>query len=280
MKLHSFKFKGIDSREFDCVVDIPNMPPIAERAMETQEIPGRGIPLSRLNVTRKNVDIPITLRTFNAAKYDRLNAWLQGSGDLILSTDPEKKYHAYVHSPITPGRLSGRFANYPIIFTAEPFRYSIRNPYISPENPLIGREIDFSDPIAATVLHIYVDGSAGGEPLIFINFAGKLQMRFNLDEPFTVRTKTHLITYEDSSQMESDHLEYEYENASYLIDCAAKIVTDGENNVVTNMTSGRFPSLKHGENTISLEFVKEFSTVRTVGMGLRVFDLKTNERWY
>ena len=99
-----FIFKGVDSRTLG-VTSKSAIPPIAERAFKTTEIPGRAEPLNRLDVMRKNITLPITLSIVDMSKLSEINAWLQGKGDLILSDDLSKKYRAYINQAISPARL-------------------------------------------------------------------------------------------------------------------------------------------------------------------------------
>lgn len=122
-----FIFKGVDSRTLG-VTSKSAIPPIAERAFKTTEIPGRAEPLNRLDVMRKNIKLPITLSIVDMSKLSEINAWLQGKGDLILSDDLSKKYRAYINQAISPARLLKLYGSIPIIFTVEPFRYSVTNP--------------------------------------------------------------------------------------------------------------------------------------------------------
>ena len=103
-----FIFNGIDSRQFGITSKLA-LPPLPERTMKTTEIPGRYEPLNRLDIMRKNMQITLTISMPDVTKIGEVNAWLQGKGDLILSDDLTKKYHAYVNMSIMPERISRRF---------------------------------------------------------------------------------------------------------------------------------------------------------------------------
>ena len=125
-----FIFNGTDSREFGILESVP-IPPKAERTLQTVEIPGRVYPLNKARDEFKNVQLSFVLGITDHAKVNKINKWLNGSGKLILSSDTSKYYNAFVHSAISPERLSVRFGKIPIIFTVEPFRYDVDNPVIS-----------------------------------------------------------------------------------------------------------------------------------------------------
>ena len=93
--------------------------------MQTVEIPGRLYPLNKVKDEFKNVQLSFVLGITDHAKVNDINKWLNGSGKLILSSDTSKYYNAFVHSAISPERLSVRFGKIPIIFTVEPFRYDV-----------------------------------------------------------------------------------------------------------------------------------------------------------
>ena len=262
-----FIFNGIDSRKFGITSKLA-LPPLPERTLETLEIPGRYEPLSRLGIMRKNTQLTITLGMPDVSRISEVNAWLQGKGDLILSDDLTKKYHAYVNMSVVPERLSRRFGNIPIVFTVDPFRYSVYNPFEE-------TELTLNDSKLSRRTNIYVNGTADCEPLFYLRFAGVLYISVNgdtlkLETPFTYRI-------EDGKYI------YDYECQEIYIDSAAKlayiITVNDEKKVVTNQTSGRFPVLHHDDNEIILALSADGEDKKS-NHRLEKFSYQKNERWY
>ena len=273
-----FIFKGIDSRKFGVTTKLP-LPPVAERSMKTIEIPGRAVPFNRLDVMRKNVKLPITMSILDMSKLPEINEWLQGEGDLILSSDLTKRYHAYINQGITPEKLHVLYGKIPIVFTCEPLRYSVFNP-MDTENP----ELD--DDNLKYNTSVYVNGTAECEPLIHLKFAGKLQITVNGKLPFFVSTEGGEWSTEvfDSTASEKIY-KYKCKEQEIYIDSMSRIAYTPTKNVVTLQTVGMFPVLKHGDNDISLELVSEtimFGQLKykRCNQNLTVFGLQKNERWY
>lgn len=262
-----FIFKGIDSRTFG-VTSKSAFPPIAERTFKTTEIPGRAEPLNRLDVMRKNSKLAITMSILEIDKLTEINAWLQGSGELILSNDLTKKYHAYINQAISPERLLKLYGSIPIVFTVEPFRYSVYN-------PLEDAELTLSNEKLSRKTSIYLNGTADSEPLFVIKFAGVLNLTVNGDT-LTINTP---FTY----KIEDGKYIYTYELQEIYVDSAAKvayIITESnEKQVVTCQTVGRFPVLHHEDNEIIIELVSDREDV-TSNHRMEKFCYQKNERWY
>lgn len=277
-----FIFKGIDSRTFG-VVSKSTFPPIAERAFKTTEIPGRAEPLNRLDVMRKNSKLAITMSILDTSKLAEINAWLQGDGDLILSNDLTKKYHAYVNQAITPDRLLKLCGSIPIVFTVEPFRYAVKNPYFA-------NQMSMNDKVLTDSIEITYNGTCEGEPLLYFRFSGKLRITVNdSTEPLVISTANGTYTdtmLEAGLRGDEDSVyAYNYKSDAIYIDSAARVAYTPDKRVVINQTSGRFPTFKQGLNTVSFQLVVEEwkhnnRIYRSHNQELTSFDYYKNERWY
>lgn len=277
-----FIFKGIDSRTFG-VVSKSTFPPIAERAFKTTEIPGRAEPLNRFDVMRKNSKLAITMSILDTSKLVEINAWLQGDGDLILSNDLTKKYHAYVNQAINPDRLLKLCGSIPIVFTVEPFRYAVKNPYFA-------NQMSMNDKVLTDSIEITYNGTCEGEPLLYFRFSGKLRITVNdSTEPLVISTAngTYTDTMLDAGLRgdEDSVYAYNYKSDAIYIDSAARVAYTPDKKVVINQTSGRFPTFKQGLNTVSFQLVVEEwkhnnRIYRSHNQELTSFDYYKNERWY
>lgn len=277
-----FIFNGIDSRQFGLTSKLA-LPPVPERTLKTAEIPGRYEPLNRLDIMRKNMQITLTISMPDVTKIGEVNAWLQGKGDLILSDDLTKKYHAYVNMSIMPERLSRRFGSIPIVFTVEPFRYGVTNPFVS-------TPMGMDDNTLTGTMTIINNGTIESEPLLYFSVAGKLRVTINgSSEPLIITTPGEYTSeYIAAESGGTSKYLYKYSQQNIYVDVAARIayINSGSSKlVVVNQTSGRYPTFKPGENTILFELVKEEwehggKTYVSDNQKLQYFGYQKNERWY
>ena len=126
-----FDFNGINSEDMGIIVkEMPSIPR-AERNAQRVTIPGRDGHLTISDDSYYSVDLPIVCVIENADKIELISDWLNGSGDLILSLEPDKRYKAEVFSPFGYGRLSKLYREFEAVFTAQPFRYEVEPETIS-----------------------------------------------------------------------------------------------------------------------------------------------------
>ena len=284
-----FIFNGTDSREFGILESVP-IPPKAERTLQTVEIPGRLYPLNKVKDEFKNVQLSFVLGITDHAKVNEINKWLNGSGKLILSSDTAKYYNAFVHSAISPERLSVRFGKIPIIFTVEPFRYDVDNPVISH----IFTDIKDSQP--EKTIKVTAGGSYSCEPLYFFRWAGRIEMTVNGGDPLIIESGTANGEYTDTytpSGNGTPIYHYLSPEATMFINTSLRLayrLENGVRKVCCEMTSGKFPMLEPGENTVKFRLIPEYTWEHTMPDGtvrqykhteqkLLVFDVTPNTRW-
>lgn len=284
-----FIFNGTDSREFGILESVP-IPPKAERILQTVEIPGRLYPLNKARDEFKNVQLSFVLGITDHSKINDINKWLNGSGMLILSNDTSKYYNAFVHSAISPERLSVRFGKIPIIFTVEPFRYDVDNPVISH----IFTDIKDSQP--EKTIKVTVGGSYSCEPLYFFRWAGRIEMAVNGGAPLIIDSGTANGEYTDTytpSGNGTPIYHYLSPEATMFINTSLRLayrLENGVRKVCCEMTSGKFPMLEPGENTVKFRLIPEYTWEHTMPDGtvrqykhteqkLLVFDVTPNTRW-
>ena len=284
-----FIFNGTDSREFGILESVP-IPPKAERTLQTVEIPGRLYPLNKARDEFKNVQLSFVLGITDHSKINDINKWLNGSGMLILSNDTSKYYNAFVHSAISPERLSVRFGKIPIIFTVEPFRYDVDNPVISH----IFTDIKDSQP--EKTIKVTAGGSYSCEPLYFFRWAGRIEMAVNGGAPLIIDSGTANGEYTDTytpSGNGTPIYHYLSPEATMFINTSLRLayrLEGGVRKVCCEMTSGKFPMLEPGENTVKFRLIPEYTWEHTMPDGtvrqykhteqkLLVFDVTPNTRW-
>lgn len=122
-----FTFKDVDSREMGVYLVEPLEIPAAERQMRFEEVPGRAGALVIDQGGYLDVDATLEAYMRDGAQMSAVRAWMQGAGELILSTDATRYYKARVVGEVeTPrsGRgLSSRGLTVPL--RVSPFRYHV-----------------------------------------------------------------------------------------------------------------------------------------------------------
>ncbi|ETA80476.1 distal tail protein Dit [Youngiibacter fragilis] len=117
-----FVFKGIDSRDYSIVVN--TLPPIqsAKEDGEFLKVPGSDgylfQPFGSLSPMEKELEI--TLK--DVVQLTTIKSWLRGSGDLVLSSEPDVFYKARLTGPIDFKRLL-YLRTAKIKFVCQPYGY-------------------------------------------------------------------------------------------------------------------------------------------------------------
>lgn len=284
-----FIFNGLDSRNYGVLEGMP-IPPRAESGFKTVEIPGRLEPLNQIRKNYKNQTITLFLGIRTPNVIDKINSWLNGAGELILSGDLTKYYKAYAHTAITPERLSRRFGKIPVTFTVEPFRYDVNNPVI----PHIFTDITDGSP--EKTITVKAEGSYTCEPLYYFRWAGRIEMTVNGGEPLIIDSGTSDGEYTDSytpSGNGTPVYHYISPEAAIFVSTPLRLAYKTENGgrtVCCEMTSGKFPMLEPGENTVKFRLMPEYTwehamsdgsvrLYKRTGQKLSIFDVTPNARW-
>ena len=187
-------------------------------------------------------------------------------------------------------RLSVRFGKIPIIFTVEPFRYDVDNPVISH----IFTDIKDSQP--EKTIKVTAGGSYSCEPLYFFRWAGRIEMAVNGGAPLIIDSGTANGEYTDTytpSGNGTPIYHYLSPEATMFINTSLRLayrLENGVRKVCCEMTSGKFPMLEPGENTVKFRLIPEYTWEHTMPDGtvrqykhteqkLLVFDVTPNTRW-
>jgi len=210
------KFKGILSDDMGVIVQILPSIPRPERNATHIVIPGRDGHLTISDDTYASVEMPIMCAVKTLGRINEISDWLSGSGDLILSSEPDKRYKAEVFSPFGYDRLSRRIREFEVVFTAQPFRYEA-----TPQT------------ISLTQSGVIVNpGTRWSKPVIDVYGAGVL----------TVADSKNTYTLTVQATPGEDHVTIDSE----IEECYYN--TELRNNKV----SGVFPKLQPGNITVTL----------------------------
>ena len=164
-------FKGIDSREMGLVIDTPPRVLPAER-VEQITIPGRPGALLRTEGEAVYNPYVLTIHAANrrSGNLQAILSWLRGSGQLVLSTEPDRVYEARI---LAEGQLDRVFTGVwqgDLQFLVQP----LRGQY-PPEPPM---SVTPSETV--TGLDLYNPGDAPARPLYTLTGTGDVIL--SLDE--------------------------------------------------------------------------------------------------
>lgn len=219
-----FSFKGMDSREMGVYLVEPLEIPAAERQMRFEEVPGRAGALAIDQGGFLDVDATMEAYMRDGTRMSAVRAWMQGAGELILSTDATRFYRARVAGEVeTPrsGRgLTSRGLTVPL--RVSPFRYHV---------PAAGEDGD-DVPLTSSPATVTNPGTYASAPRIKVEGTGNVVL--------TIGTQI----------VEVENLEDGIIIDSELGDCFNLTETALLNHKVTLMDD-EFPTLAPGANIIS-----------------------------
>ena len=219
-----FTFKGVDSREMGVYLVEPLEIPAAERQMRFEEVPGRAGALAIDQGGFLDVDATMEAYMRDGTQMSAVRAWMQGAGELILSTDATRFYRARVAGEVeTPrsGRgLTSRGLTVPL--RVSPFRYHV---------PAAGESGD-DVPLTSSPATVTNPGTYASTPRLTIEGTGTAVL--------TIGTQI----------VEVDDLGGGIIIDSELGECFDLTETQLKNSVVTLMDDA-FPTLAPGANIVS-----------------------------
>lgn len=142
-----FKFKDMTSDDFDMIIN--KLPPIAKpkKKIETVEIDGLNGDIS-IDNGYAAYDKEIQVTFLKMPDIDRLNSWLTGSGQLVLSNEPDKYYDAEVFGEILIEKEKTLYTA-TITFHVQPYKHKINEAVYKGQNSVTvyNEGIDHSLPI-------------------------------------------------------------------------------------------------------------------------------------
>lgn len=209
-----FRFKGIDSREYGILISSVPERVRPERRVKEIEIPGRSGILTQDEEVYNAYVIQMECSTRGSGRLDEIVAWLNGAGDLTLSTEPDKVYQASIYNKISIADQIYLYNSFLLQFKVQPFKYNI--------NP-------FADELTLTAPTIIRNGgTVYSEPIITVYGSGDITLSIN-DVDYPLYGVSEYITI-DSEMME---------------------VFKGTANQNSKYGGEAFPRFEVGENTIS-----------------------------
>ena len=205
-----FIFNNIDSKDYLIINKLPSIFK-AERNIEKIEVEGRDGFLIIDNETYKGAIKSVECTIKDLKDIDFLCSWLDGSGEVIFSNEPEKIYKAVIINQIEFKKVFVNFHSFLIQFEVQPYKYTIGNEIITLES----------------VGTIFNSGSAISKPIIKLYGIGDVNLSIN-------GNIVNLTNISEYVTINSD-----------LIDCYKETL------LKNNDMSGEFPVLEVGNNFIT-----------------------------
>ena len=209
-----FRFKETDSREYGILISSVPERVRPERRVKEIEIPGRSGNLTQDEETYDAYVISMECSTRGSDRMDEIITWLNGAGDLTLSTEPDKVYQASIYNKISISDQIYLYNSFLLQFKVQPFKYNI--------NP-------FADELTLTAQTIIRNGgTVYSEPIITVYGSGDITLSIN-------GTDFPLYGVNESITIDSEMME----------------VFKGTANQNSKYGGETFPRFEFGENTIS-----------------------------
>lgn len=181
-----FRFKGIDSREYGILISSVPERVRPKRRVKEIEIPGRSGILTQDEGAYDAYVIQMECSTRGGDRLDEIVAWLNGAGELILSTEPDKVYRASIYNKISIADQIYLYNSFLLQFKVQPFKYRA--------NPLR----DDLELTAPTIIRN--SGTIYSEPIITVYGSGDITLSIN-DVDYPLYGVSEYITI-DSEMME------------------------------------------------------------------------------
>lgn len=209
-----FRFKGKNSKEYGILISSVPQRVRPARRVEEIEIPGRSGNLTQDEETYDAYVISMECSTRGSDRLDEIIAWLNGAGELILSTEPDKVYQASIYNKISIEDQIYLYNSFLLQFKMQPFKYSIN---------AASETIDLTAPTM-----VVNRGTVYAEPVITVYGTGDITLTIN---------GTDFPLYGV--------------NGSITIDSEMMEVYKGGISQNSKYGGDAFPRLEVGENTIS-----------------------------
>ena len=214
-----FRFKNKDSRDFGILLSSVPQKTRPERRIEHITIPGRSGDLTQDEETYEPYTISLECSTRGSDRLDEIVEWLNGAGELVLFTEPDKAYKASIYNKISIADMIYLYNSFLLQFRVQPFKYSVN---------AFNDIIEIPAGIPKTVIHN--KGTVYSEPIITVYAKGSCMLSLNGTMMALKDIGGHITI--DSEMME--------------------VYQDGENANSKFTTTGDFPIFEVGENHLTI----------------------------
>lgn len=210
MKQAYFIFNNISSEDYLMVNTLPSIIK-AQKDIEKIEVVGHNGFLTKDNEAYKGILKIVECTITDLDNIDYICSWLDGSSNVIFSSEPDKIYRATIINQIEFKKVAVTFHTFIIQFDCQPHKYSINNNVIT----------------LTTTGTIFNNGTANSKPVIKVQGTGNIDLNINGNIINLTNVSEYVIINSD------------------LMDAYKGTL------LCNNTMNGEFPELIPGNNTIS-----------------------------
>ena len=163
--LNYFIWKGINSLEQGIYCSNPDIT-ISQKNMEKIIIPGRSGFMTIDNDSHRFVTKTLECRLVDKSRMESIIGWLEGSGKIIFSDEPDKYYKAVINRAVPIKYLLDRYRAFVLSFDCQPFKYNV-----SAQNDKLE--------INTNLFKFYGKGTIESEPVITVYGDGNISLSVN-----------------------------------------------------------------------------------------------------
>lgn len=235
-----------DISSYDIPVNILelSLAPRGKQRTTTEYIPGKEESITIVKNEYENISINVKFEIKKDTDIRNIYSWINSSGRLITSDEPDKYYMAVASKEIARKRVNSIYSSITIQFECKPFARAI--------NPTI---IDLTS--AASYTLINNAGTVKGKPIITLKPSGTKAVTISINgEDFVVEIPEAVSTNGYAITIDSELM------IAYYTD------TNGNKISCTEYTTGHFPLLHVDDN-----YIKHSG-------GVNEMTINMNERWY
>ena len=156
---------------------INKLPPITKSTrdiVKSPPVPGRDGFLTQDFETYQGTVKPCECTLLDITMVDQLPAWLDGSGEVIFSNQPDRKYQACIINQISFSRINRKWYKFIVMFDCQPLPLMLDSPVITLTVP--GNITNAGTHSSKPVIKIYgtgtVDLSINGNVIHLTNVVG------------------------------------------------------------------------------------------------------------
>ncbi len=170
-----FIFNDINSKDLGIVVN--ELPPIskAQRNYEEKEIPGRNGKLYIDNKSYKPFQYKIKCTLIKEDSIRNMSKWLNGSGTLVISTEPDKFYNVIIKNKIDFAQVYHVCKEFTINFEVQPIAYGLEEKSIN-----ISEETELTITESTHDIKPYLKITGSGDVTLTIN--NKNVILYNIED--------------------------------------------------------------------------------------------------
>lgn len=162
--MNYFIFKGIDSRQFGNLI-VNELPSIIKAApkVDKYEVDGRSGSLNVSSGAYSSIVKSVQCTLLDLSNVDEVLKWLDGTGEVIFSNQPDKYFKASIVNQISLDRVLYQFRSFIVEFECDPEAYHVNE-----------SKLEFTEP--STFLG---KGSKNSSPIITVFGDGDIELNIN-----------------------------------------------------------------------------------------------------